>query len=505
MNDSKILEVKKIYKKFPGVEALKGVDLEVFPNEIVSIVGENGAGKSVLMKILVGIYQPERGHIYIRNKEAKLDNIKHAAKMGIGMVFQEQSLLNNLTVTENIFLGHEESYSKGIFIKKEEMYKKTKNLLQKIGVKIDPDIIIKDLTLGQRQMVEIVRILWLGEKCKFMPIIILDEPTTMLNKEEIINFFSILRNLKKKASIIFISHRLEEILEISDRIYILKDGENVKNFITKQATIGEIQELMIGKKISKRFYHEEEMLKPKEDVILKIENFTKKGKFRNISFELHKCEIISICGIFGSGKEVLIRSIAGIEKVDSGKLFLNNKQILIDSPKKAIKFGIGYIPIDRREEGLILNLSIANNITLPNFTEYSPKILINLRKEKDVSNQWIKKLKIKASSIETICLNLSGGNQQKTIIAKWIATNIKILIMDHPTRGIDIGGKEEIYDLIRMLSKNGLAILLLSDTLEEDIALSNNIIIMKEGIIVDKYSCMNKNKPSPLEILQKMQ
>lgn len=502
-----ILKLKDIDKFFPGVHALKKVNFEINNNEILGLVGENGAGKSTIMRILVGLYQPDNGDIYHYGEKVRFFGPNDSAKKGIGMVFQEQSLLPNLTVVENIFLGQENKFIKNGWLKIRAMELEAKVLLKKINMdeKINPRSQIKDISYAERQLVEITRLLWLQQICNIdNPILILDEPTTVLNKDEIKNLFNILMELKKLSSILFISHRLEEVIEISDRMIIMKDGENVAKLEKDEFDIKKIYRLMVGKEISAEYYKEKSQIDPTEEVVLEVKELTKKGSYNSINFNLFKSEIVSLTGLFGSGKEDLVRSIAGIVRPDKGSISIKNIRLSLGSTLDSIKNGIGYLPEDRRDEGIAQQLDVKTNITSSIISKLGKNGFLNLSKEVKIAVFWKDRLKIKTPSLRTLCVFLSGGNQQKVVLSKWLAAEVKVLILDHPTRGIDVGAKEEVYELIRELVKQGISIILMSDTLEEDIALSNRILIMRDGEIVKEISCKAGKKPTPLNIIGDM-
>lgn len=508
MEKEVILELEKINKIFPGVKALRRVSFSIKSNEIIGLVGENGAGKSTLMKILIGLYQPDEGQIMYYGKKINFrGGPKDAAKKGIGMVFQEQSLLPNLTVAENIFLGQEGKFVKKGWLLIKKMELEAKNQLKNLGRELDinPRSYIRDLTYLDRQMIEIARLLWLNFICNIKnPILILDEPTTVLNQDEIKNLFEILRNLKKRSTVIFISHRLEEVMEISDRIIIMKDGENISEIGKKDFDIKKIYKLMVGKDISNEYYKESMQAKSNNNIVLEVKDIEKKGCYKPLSFNINKGEIVSLVGLFGSGKEDLARSIAGIVKPDKGTILINEKKIKLGAPISAIRSGIGYLPADRREEGIALQLDVTANITAAIISKLSNSGFVNSSKERKISTYWRERLNIKTPSLRTLCVFLSGGNQQKVVLSKWLAAEVKVLVMDHPTRGIDVGAKEEVYEIIRNLANQGISIILMSDTLEEDIALSNRILIMRDKGIVKEIDCPIGGKPMPIDLIEFM-
>ncbi len=502
MNSNSIVEMININKSFPGVKALQNMNFNVYQNEIVGLVGENGAGKSTLMKILVGIYKIDKGKMKLYGKNVKLSDSRMAIQLGVGMVFQEGSLIPNLTIAENLFLGHESRFKQYGLISMSKVMKEAEKQLDRVGLNINPKTPVYNLSQASRQMVEVARLLWLSSIYHIEnPLLILDEPTAVLTSQEIEKLFNIIRKIKNKASIIFISHRLEEIFELSDRIVVLKNGKNMANMKASETNIHQVENLMIGRKLSKEYYNESEQNEPKDEVLLKVDGLEKKGSFRPISFLVKKGEILSLVGVVGSGKEDICKCIFGMMKPDNGIISIEGKEVKINNPKDAVKAGIGYIPINRREEGLALQMDVMSNITLVMLKKIIRNGLISSRVEKKEALYWIKKCSILTPSSKTLCKNLSGGNQQKVVLSKWLAANVKIMILNHPTRGVDVGAKEEFYKMIRLLALERMSIILMSDRLEEDIGLCNRMIIMKDGNITEELACPVNNKPTPVDII----
>jgi ribose transport system ATP-binding protein len=499
-----LLEVRKVSKSFPGVKALDDVSLYIKPNEIVGLVGENGAGKSTLLKILIGAYQPDEGQVLIRNENVHIRSVKDAEEHGLAMVFQEQSLLPNLTVRENIFLANEEQFISFGVINWKKMDQEARRQLAKVDLNIDPAAHTSDLSFATRQMVELARAMSLEDRTNHEPIVILDEPTTVLEKAEKELLFERIRALRDRASIIFVSHHLDEILELTDRVYVFKDGKNVAERVTSETNVAELHRLMVGREIKGEYYRQSKQVDAQGDVVLSVKNLSKEGKYKDVNFDLHKGEIIGIAGVLGSGREEVCRTIAGVDKPDSGTVQINGSALRLGSPSAAIDAGIGYVPQDRGGEGLVLYLSLGPNITLPDMSRVLSKGLINLKAERALAEHWIERMKIKAPSADALCLNLSGGNQQKVVLSKWLASKVFVFVLDHPTRGIDVGAKEEVYELIRDLAKQGIAFLLIADTLEETIGLSNVILTMKDGETTRRIEAPPENKPSPLDVIEGM-
>jgi len=497
-----ILELNNIVKTFPGVIALKNVSMSVRRNEILGLVGENGAGKSTLMKILIGLYQPDSGEFLLRGEPAMLKDPDSAMRAGIGMVFQEGCMIPNLTVMENIFLSHEENFRKYGLLSRSSMVREANKVLSAVKLHVDPNTLVAELSAADKQMVEIARLLWLLRQYgQENPILILDEPTTVLLREEVQTLFEILTELKKSASIVFISHRLEEVIENTDRIVILKDGEFVKEMPSHEADMARVEGLLVGHGFSDDRYHESDQNEPADEIMLEVKDLVHEGQFAPISFTLRRGEVLSLVGLIGSGKEEVCRCLSGLAPADGGTVAVQGKRAFIRTPKDAIRAGIGYIPVDRRSDGLALDLNVEENINLLVLKKYQTGPFSNLKSEHQNAKFWVKENNIKTPSLRTRTANLSGGNQQKVVLSKWLSSSVKVLIVDHPTRGIDVGAKDEIYRRLRSLSDEGMSIIVMCDTLEEDIGLSHRMIIMKDGAFVREVPCPRSEKPRPVDII----
>ena len=497
-----VLELRQITKSYPGVVALDGVNLAIYGNEIVGLVGENGAGKSTLMKILIGNVQPDQGSYQINGQAVRLRDPAHAIRLGVGMVFQEGSLIPNLSIMENLFLCHETEFERFGVLSKKAMREAARTALATVKVVEHLDTPVADTSPAVRQMVEIARLLWLSRLYRQKnPVLILDEPTTVLTEQERETLFSILHEIANQASIILISHRLQEIVENSDRIVVLKDGKNVTDFSSENARIPEIEHLMVGHTFSADRYRENEQVEPDQEAVIKVENLSKKQKFEPIRFTVGAGEILSLVGLVGSGKEALCRCITGLEKPDSGSVTVGGKRVTAGFPSEAVRFGVGHVPVDRRNEGLALGMTVADNLNLLVLDQLKTARLMSPIREKKNALDWIKECRIKTPSPSTLCANLSGGNQQKVVIAKWLTSQVRFLVLDHPTRGVDVGAKEEIYRLIRKLASDGVGMIVMCDTLEEDIGLCSRMLIMKDGRLVREIDCPPFRKPSPSEII----
>jgi ribose transport system ATP-binding protein len=499
------LVVDSVNKSFPGVQALKNVSLEVYPNEVVGLVGENGAGKSTLMRILAGVYAPDSGAIRIHGEAAQLRNPRAANEYGIGMVFQEQSLLPNIAVGENIYLGYESEFIRFGLIHWGKLYEAARRQLDKVQAhNVDPKAKTGSLDFAERQMVELAKALTLEERIDHDLIILLDEPTSVLEQEDVDILFERVRQLKERASFVFVSHRLDEILALSDRIYVMKDGEVVAGLTAAEASAPELHRLMVGRGVQAEYYRESQQQPYADDVVLQAEDLAVKGVYKDVNFRLHRGEVLSIAGVEGSGREVLARTLFGFTTPSSGRLLVNGRPVRFKSPLDAVNSGIGYIPRERRTEGLILFLPVAANMTLSSLNQVLRGGLIDYAREEQIAQNWIKKLSIRPPNTRAMCLNLSGGNQQKVVLAKWISAQSSIIILDHPTRGLDVGAKEEVYELVRELSNQGIAIVLTADTLEETIGLSHTILVMRDGLITQTFDARPGDKPEQVDLIQHM-
>ncbi len=449
------LSLVSVDKRFPGVHALKDVSIEVRRGEVIGLVGENGAGKSTLMKILSGVYQPNSGRIEIAGKPTHFENAADANRKGIGMVFQEQSLLTNLTVGENIYLGNEAQFTRYGIVDWKALYAAAARQLSKVQVDVDPRMRADDLDFATRQMVELAKALTLEEHASDHLVILLDEPTSVLERAEIDVLFARVRALKSRASFIFVSHRLDEVLELSDRIYVMKDGAVVADLVAADADITTLHHLMVGRSLQAEYYREPLQKAFQEEIVLEVDGLSLGNAYKDISFKLHAGEILGIAGVIGSGREELARTLAGFAPHSGGKLRVANREVHLMSPAEAVDIGIGYIPRERRVEGLVLFLPVAANITLADLENLTRHGLIDAREERRLATSWVERLKIRTPGINTLCLNLSGGNQQKVVLAKWLNAKARILILDHPTRGLDVGAKEEVYELVRAVTTEG--------------------------------------------------
>lgn len=475
MNNEPLLSIKNVSKEFPGVRALTNVSLDVYPGEVHVLIGENGAGKSTLIKMLSGVYSVEQGSITYKGEAINFKSPKEAIQKGIAVIHQELSIVPDLTVAENIFLGRENT--KGIVIDNAKTNEIARNYISQIGVEIKPNALLSSLSNAEKQMVEIARAIFFNAS-----LIIMDEPTSSLSDTEVKTLFQIIRNLKEKdVSVIYISHRLKEVFEIGDRVSVLRDGHLVKTAEIEEVDTDSLVSMMVGREIKNYFIRRKHSL---GQTILKVESLSRRGEFQNISFEIRQGEITGISGLVGSGRTELIMALFGATKVDSGRIFYKGEEVSFRSPKEAIKAGIGLLPEERRTEGIIVDDEVKKNISLPSLQATKKHGLVDRIWEIDNAHKYVKKLMIKTPTINTITKNLSGGNQQKIVIAKWLAANSRLLFLDEPTRGIDVNAKTEIYGLINDFVKDGGTVLVVSSELPELLGICDRIMVMCEGSIV---------------------
>lgn len=474
MEQRVILQMKDIVKSFGPVKALKGVNLDLRTGEVHALMGENGAGKSTLMKVLTGIYSADEGTIIYDGKQVEFNKPIEAMDAGIVIVHQELNMMNHLTVAQNIFIGREKK--KGMLLDDNESIKRSKDLFELLKLNINPNEKVGNLTVGKQQMVEIAKALSIDAK-----VIVFDEPTAALTESEINELFAIIADLRSKGvAIVYISHRMDEIARITDRVTVMRDGEYVGTVNTHETTKDDIIAMMVGRTI---FEDPKEVSAVAADapVVLKVENLNHGSAVKNVSFELRKGEILGFSGLMGAGRTEVARLIFGADTKDSGTIYVNGKEVEIKNPQDAIKAGIGYLSEDRKQFGCIVDMTIANNTVMTNLDKYIENGLINDRKIVEVSDQFVKKLRTKTPSSKQLIRNLSGGNQQKVVIAKWLEQDSDILIFDEPTRGIDVGAKSEIYTLMNDLVAQGKSIIMISSELTEILRMSDRIVVMCEG------------------------
>ena len=469
-----ILTMKGIDKSFPGVHALNHVDLEVRKGEVLALMGENGAGKSTLMKVLTGIYTRDDGTITYEGKEVEFANPREAQEAGIVIVHQELNMMSHLTVAQNIFIGRE--MMRGKLINDAQMNREAVKLFDRLGITIDPTEKMGNLTVGKQQMCEIAKAI--SHEAK---VIIFDEPSAALTEAEIEELFKIIRDLRDKGmGIVYISHRMDEIKVITDRVTVMRDGTYVGTLITKDCTKDDIINMMVGRVIYEEPKTQSNV--PKDaPVVLKVEHLNAGKMVRDVSFELHKGEILGFSGLMGAGRTETARALFGADPKESGDIYVNGKKVEIRSPEDAVKCGIGYLSEDRKRFGIVVEKTVAENSTMATMDKYTKGLFINKKKEKEIAKKYVEALKTKTPTVDTEVVNLSGGNQQKVVIAKWLVRNCEILIFDEPTRGIDVGAKSEIYHLMNELVAEGKSIIMISSEMTEILRMSDRIVVMCEG------------------------
>jgi ribose transport system ATP-binding protein len=480
-----------IEKRFGGVHALKGVDFHSNAGEVVALVGENGAGKSTLMKILGGVQQPDSGAISIDGAPTRITSVSDAIKHGIAFIHQELNVLDNLDVAANVFLGREPTrYGFLKLIDRQRMHAETQNQLRRLGLNVPTDTPLSRLSIAHQQMVEIAKALSLNAR-----LLIMDEPTSSLTLTETARLLEVVGELKAQGvAVIYISHRLGEVEEIADRAVVLRDGANAGSLERNEITHERMVKLMVGRNLDSFYRHPEGAA---ETDYLKIERLrTSRYPQQTVSFSVGKGEILGLAGLVGAGRTEVAESLFGVNAALESEVNLNSKPLNIRSPQDAIEHGIYLIPEDRRRAGLIIDDPICQNVTLPGLSRYATVGLIAREKERRAASGVCKKLNVKAPSIEIKTGNLSGGNQQKVVLAKWLSLNPKVLIFDEPTRGIDVGAKAEIYDLMRELAESGVAILMISSDMEEVLNVSDRVAVMHEGKlmgVLNREQCTEEN------------
>jgi len=470
-----LLEMKGITKIYPGVVALNNVDISVMRGEVHALLGENGAGKSTLIKILAGAVQRDTGEIWFDGKSYDQYSPNDAIKMGISVIYQEFNLVSMMSIEENIFFGKE--YHKGIFLDKTTMIKKTREVFKPLGVEINPREKVSNLNVAYQQLVEIAKAILNRSK-----LIVMDEPSAALCTRELEILFKLIRRFKSEGtSIIYISHRLEEVFEIADRVTVLRDGKYVATKLVSETNEDELIRLMVGRKLTGDYPQNNQK---RDKVVLEVKGLTN-YKLNNISFELRRNEILGITGLIGAGQTELVRAIFGANPY-IGEIFVNGKKAEIRSPQDAIRSGVSYLPEDRKQDGILLEMPVRFNMSIASLKDYAHRGFINQEKENKVVRNYVDAIRIKTPSIEQKSKNLSGGNQQKVILGKWLACDSEIIIFDEPTRGIDVGAKQEIYSLMNKLVHEGKSIIIVSSELPELIGMSDRVLVMYEGKITAK-------------------
>lgn len=485
-----ILEMKDIIKEYPGVKALDHMNLTVREGEVHALMGENGAGKSTLIKVISGAIRPNGGSIIYEGKPYEYMTPSLSKKLGIGVVYQEFNLVPELSVAENIFLGNK--LTSGSVINRKLMNQKAKELMDSFGIDIDVTVPVRTLTVAYQQLVEITKTISNNVK-----VLIMDEPSAPLTNREITALFEIIRKLKERGTaIIYISHRMEEIFEIADRVTIMRDGEYVDTRLVSETTNSELIRLMVGRNLDEQYPAVDKQI---GETVLEVKHLCTQALLKDVGFSVRKGEVLGLAGLVGAGRTETARAIFGADPVTSGEVWIDGKQVHIKCPKDAIKNGIALIPEDRKRHGVLLDMSIRDNISFIAVKDISTASVINSGKDRRMSEKYIDRLQIKCPTMEQLTKNLSGGNQQKVVLAKSLAANSRIIIFDEPTRGIDVGAKKEIYDLINQLASQGMAIIMISSEMPELLGMSDRIIVMHEGEVTGELS---KEEATQVRILE---
>jgi len=476
---AEFLQMRGIVKKFPGVLALDHVNLTVKKGEVHALLGENGAGKSTLMKILSGAYQKDEGEIFFDGEKVEIHSSQDAQKLNISIIYQELNLTEQLTVAENIFMGRQIMKNK-FMVDWKRMYAEAQKLLDDLGIDIDARAQVRSLGVAHKQMVEVAKALSINSR-----VLVMDEPTAPLTNREIKTLFDTIRMLKSRGvSIIYISHRLEEVMEICDRATIMRDGCNVTELNVADTNLDEIIRYMVGRELKEKF---PKIQVETGDVRMKVEKINAGKQVKDISFEVRGGEILGIAGLVGAGRTETARAIFGMDPKQSGDIFIDGKKVEINQPLDAIQAGIGFVTEDRKGEGLVLPLPISQNMTLATLDKLGPSLHMNLGQERATVNEYIGKLNIKTPSPQQLARNLSGGNQQKVVLAKWLLSDSKVIIFDEPTRGIDVGAKIEVYNIINDLIRQGVAVVMISSELPEILGMSDRVAVMHQGTITGVF------------------
>ena len=477
-----IVVMEHIDKSFPGVKALSDCHFELMPGEVHGLVGENGAGKSTLMKILTGIYKKDRGTVKIKGKEVEIDNPRTAQNLGISIIHQELNLMPHLTAAQNIFIGREMLIEKRkFFITDNAINRETSKLFDLLNIPIKPTAIVKGLSIAKQQMIEIAKAISFNSD-----ILIMDEPSAALTDSEIDDLFRVIRQLTAKGTgVIYISHRLEELKIITDRVTVMRDGAFVNTVNIKETTVNDIIKMMVGREI----YIEAQPASNIGETVLEVKGLTRGRTVKDVSFKIQRSEIVGMAGLIGAGRTEVARIIFGADKPDSGTIYVHGKQVAINSPNDSVQAGIGYLSEDRKRYGLTLKQNVDQNLTLATVKRFTRmNFFLNHKKSQQVSSEFVGRLKIKTPSLQQTVRNLSGGNQQKVIVGKWLIRNSEIFIFDEPTRGIDVGAKGEIYKLINELAQQGKAIIMISSELPEILRMSHRVIVMCEGRVTGELA-----------------
>ncbi|HEY5853699.1 MAG TPA: sugar ABC transporter ATP-binding protein [Aldersonia sp.] len=502
---SALLELRDVTKTYGPNTVLDSVSLTVERGEVIGLIGENGAGKSTLLKILAGVHRPDRGTMALSGREVRFANPTQAAEHGVGVVHQEQSLLVNLTVAENLVLGHEAGSVRMGFVEKRRMRRRAQDMLAAVGSNVDPSALVEDLSFAERQMVEIARAVG-SHRSSEPPLLILDEPTSVLEDADIEVLHERVLALRELGAVIFVSHRLDEVLRFSDRVYVLRDGKLVGEAQAATASESELYAMMIGKTAAEEIYSVDRktLATVSERPRLDVRDLRCGNAVRGVSLSVAAGEIVSLVGVVGSGREELGRAVFGATAIDGGQVLLDGEAFAPGSPVEAVRAGVAYVPAERRAEGMVAGLSVADNIALAHPARACGRFDTGSGRTA-TAEHWIRRLRIRPPHPGTDIARLSGGNQQKAVIAKWILDdNLRVLVLDHPTRGLDIGAKEDLYELFRDLSERGVALLVLADTLDEAIGVAHRVVVMRDGVLTATFESNTAHSPAKIDLLEKM-
>lgn len=504
-----LMSMKKIVKQYPGTLALNDISMDIYAGEVLGLIGENGAGKSTLMKIMIGAETATSGAMQMHGREYAPKNPIEANALGVGMVFQEQSLILNLSVAQNIFIGREKRFTRHSVVNNKAMNEAASKVLAEMGIpQIKASTRVNRLDFASRQMVEIAKVFdAVSTETQEGSVILLDEPTSVLSAEEIKQLFKHVHRLCDAGNaVIFVSHKLDEVMEIADRICVFKDGCLVREMENRTGDVNEavLYEAMVGRTASNEYYQLGKQRVPEEQVVLELKNLSKRGFFADVNLQLHRGEIIGICGVIGSGKEELCAVVCGDEDPTAGELVINGKACRLASPHWALRQGILSVPRERRAGGIISDFTAYENIYMSNYDKVKKNGIISPQIAREQAEGYRKELAIKLPSVDQKVGKLSGGNAQKVVFARVLASDAEVLILDHPTRGVDVGAKAEIYSIIRDIAKQGKSLIVLGDTLEETIGLSNRVLVMKDGEVTQIFDAPPEKKPEQVDIVKYM-
>ncbi|MFG2584131.1 sugar ABC transporter ATP-binding protein [Streptomyces malaysiensis] len=504
MKDTPVMELRGATKSFPGVRALNDVSVEVRRREVLGLIGENGAGKSTLLKVLCGLQRLDSGSLLLRGSEAVFQGVADANRNGVAMVFQEQSLLENITVAENVLLGNEGPSLRCGLYRWRDLNRRAQKYLDLVGGSLHAATPTGRLPFAKRQMVEVAKALASGERGHHEPVILLDEPTSVLEHAEMETLFSIVRELRERASVVFVSHRMEEVLAICDRVYVMRDGGVAGECRPADVTTDQLFSMMVGQDLGAGYYHESDQRPAQSRPRLELGDLTGET-FHDVSLTIAHGEVVSLMGVQESGREDVARAVFGAVPVRSGTITLDGRRIRPRSPAHAVRAGIGYVPAERKVDGAVLGMDVRENLTLAHPGQVSRGPLLDPARERHTVGEWIEDLRVRTPSQHTPMRDLSGGNQQKVVLAKWLLDpELRVLVLDTPTRGLDVGAKADVYALIRRLAAHGLAVLLLADTLDEGIAMSHRVLTMKDGRITGEFTSGAGARPQRTDVLERM-